>query len=84
MTIWNIISNDEVINSVISDSKEFVESLYPEHEVIEDDGIIGTGWKKEGGVWKAPYPASGLEYIWNNEYNTWDLVKSPEEEPIVE
>jgi hypothetical protein len=84
MAIWHVVDNDNVINSIIADSKEFVESLYPGLAVVEDDGVIGVGWSKQTGDWIAPYPTDGNEYIWNETDKFWELVLSPEEESIVE
>jgi hypothetical protein len=84
MTTWHIIEDDSVINSIVADSKEIVEDIYPNSIIVEDDGIIGVGWVKENDLWKAQYPIDGLEYIWNEEEKRWDLVPSPEEESIVE
>jgi hypothetical protein len=84
MTIWHIIENDSVIDSLVADSKEIIESIYPDSTIVEDDGTIGVGWVKENDIWKAQYPTDGLEYNWNEEEKRWDLVFSPEEESVVE
>jgi hypothetical protein len=84
MSIWHVIDNDRVVDSIIAESKDFVESLYPSFTVVEDDGILGNGWVKESGVWKAPYPTDELEYTWDDERKTWNVVPSPREESIVE
>jgi hypothetical protein len=84
MTNWHIIENNSVIDSIIADSKEIVEELYPGLIILEDDGVIGVGWTKENDLWKALYPTDGLEYTWSEELHSWTLVFSPEEDPIVE
>jgi hypothetical protein len=83
MTNWLIIKDNVVVNSVVADSKEYVEENF-EGTVVEDNGTIGVGWTDIDGSWKSPYPTDGLEYIWNEEAMVWDIVYSPEEEPIVE
>jgi hypothetical protein len=84
MTNWHIIENDSIIDSIIADSKEIVESIYPNSIIVEDDGIMGVGWAKENDLWKAPLPSDELEYSWNEEEKRWELLLSPEEESIVE
>ena len=84
MKNWNIIENDSVIDSIVADSIEIVQEIYPNSTVVEDDGVIGVGWIKQNDSWIAPYPTDELEYTWNEEEKRWDLVFSPEEELVVE
>ena len=83
MANWHIVDNDVIINSIVADSKEFAESLFPDYLVVEDDGVIGIGWTKESGEWKAAYPTDGKVYFWSEEVRRWELENSPPEESIV-
>ena len=85
MPNWLIIENNSIINAIVADSKEYVEETF-NAEVMADDGIKGIGWTRATGIWQAPYPSDGLEYIWNSESNSWTPVPltMPEETFIVE
>lgn len=83
MSNWAIVKDNIVIDMIVSDSKEYVENNF-DAEILEDDGYIGIGWTNIDGSWKAPYPADGLTYTWNDETKRWDIVFSPDEESIVE
>jgi hypothetical protein len=81
-TNWIIIENNIVVDSIIADSKSIVEELFPGKIIIQDDGIIGVGWKNFDGVWKSPRPEdNGFEYEWNDELHTW-TQKLPENVPL--
>lgn len=83
MTIWHLIKDDEIIDSVVAESKDFIENQFPDYEVIEDDGIIGKGWKKTEGKWSLEYPTDGKSYIWNEELHCWQIVYSPDEDSVI-
>lgn len=83
MTSWIIIKDNVVIDAIVADSKTYVQNLFPDSTVVEDDGIVGIGWEKSNGLWKSPYPTDGNTYTWNSITNSWDL-DMPKETFIVE
>jgi hypothetical protein len=83
MTSWIIIKDNVVIDAIVADSKTYVENVFPNSTITEDNGIIGVGWKKDNGIWKAPYPTDGNTYSWNSATNFWDLT-IPDDTFIVE
>ena len=85
MPNWFIIKDNIIIDVVVADSQEYVEQTFSA-EVLPDDGIKGIGWTRATGVWQAPYPSDGLEYVWDSESNSWTLIPltMPEETFIVE
>jgi hypothetical protein len=85
MPNWFIIENDAIINTIVADSKEVLESL-PINEYQEDDGIKAIGWTRLSGIWQAPYPTDGLDYIWDDKLNCWKLKAPtiPEDTFIIE
>lgn len=81
-TNWIIIENNIAVDSIVADSKSIVEELFPGKTIIQDDGIIGVGWKNFDGVWKSPRPEdNGFEYEWDDESHTW-TQKLPENVPL--
>ena len=71
---WLIIENNKVINHVVAESEEIIKTLYPNNEIMEDNGIVGIGWERIEGIWKSKYPEDGLEYTWNISKNTWETT----------
>jgi len=84
MTNWNVVKDNVVIDSIVAESKDFVEELYSDCTILEDDGFVGIGWTNTDGSWKAQYPTDDLEYHWNEEFKVWELSNAPEEVLIVE
>ena len=79
MTSWFIIKNDTIVDSLISDTKEFLETQFPDSEIIENNGYAGIGWTRTGLEWRYSYPEDDNEYTWNDTIKGWDLVN-----PIIE
>lgn len=73
MPNYLIVRNNEVIDALVADSKEYLEQTFTD-EILEDDGRIGIGWVRLPEGWKAPYPTDGLEYTWDQENLVWNLV----------
>jgi hypothetical protein len=84
MKIWHVVKDNEVIDSLIADPKGQVEAIYPDHEIIEDDGIIGVGWIRIDDSWRLPEPEDDRTWEWNDELKRWIFVPSPEELSIIE
>ena len=79
MTNWFIINNNVITDVLVSDTKELLEGLYPDTEIIEDNKYAGIGWFRTELGWRYPYPEDGNEYIWNDDVKGWDLLN-----PIIE
>ena len=83
MTKWHLVKDNTIIDSIESETREFVESNFADFDILEDDGVIGIGWKNNSGIWKPDYPVDGKEYVWDEEGRFWSLVYSPDEDPII-
>jgi hypothetical protein len=79
MTNWFIVNNDAITDVLVSDTKEFLEEIYPDAEIIEDNGYSGIGWIRTELGWRSVYPQDGNEYTWNDIIKGWELVN-----PIIE
>lgn len=79
MAKWHINKDNVIINSIVADTKEIAEQLYPDCEIIEDPGYIAFGWIKTADGWRSEYPNDGKEYEWNEEFHEWhELINSEE------
>jgi len=82
MTNWHINKDDIIINTIVAETKEIAQELYPDCEIIEDPGYMGTGWTKTEEGWRPSYPDDGEEYYWAEEYHQFMVVPAvvdPEE-----
>jgi hypothetical protein len=70
--LWLIVENNKIINHIVAESEEIAKELFPNNDILEDDGVIGIGWEKIDNVWKSKYPDDGLDYVWNSESKKWE------------
>ena len=77
MANWAIIKDNIVINIIVAETKEIAEET-TQSTAIEytNEKPLSINWYLENGIWYAPKPDDGLEYIWSIEQNRWIL---PEE-----
>lgn len=74
MARWAIIRDNKIVNLILADSKEIAEEVTG-LEAIDDENWIGIGFEMTSEGWRPPYPTDGANYIWNQEYISWQLVE---------
>ena len=81
MNKWHINKENIIINSIVAETKEIAQRLYPDCEIIEDPGYMAFGWIKTADGWRSEYPTDGKEYVWSEEIHKWVLpIEIPESE----
>ena len=81
MKNWHINKDDIIINSIVAETREIAEELYPGCEIIEDLGYMGPGWTKTAEGWRPSYPDDGQEWFWSEDDHCFLVVpEMPESE----
>jgi hypothetical protein len=73
MTNWHLNKEGIIINSIVAETKEIAQELYPDCEIIEDPGYMGPGWTETADGWRPAYPDDGETYEWSELYHEWKL-----------
>jgi len=72
MNTFLIIENNKIIDSILSESEDYVKNKYPNNEFLKNEKKISIGWEKIDNVWKSPYIEDGLDYFWDQETLSWE------------
>lgn len=71
MNTFLIIENNKIIDSILSESEDYVKNKYPNKEFLKNEKKISIGWEKIDNVWRSPYIKDGLDYSWDEETSSW-------------